>query len=572
MTGMYENQNGNGNGNHNGNGNRPDVTPDELRLETGLGRFVREPTVEGRRVLVTGACGFIGSHLVEALVEGGAEVRAMVRYNARGDRGALEWIDPAVLSEIDIHAGDIRSRESVGHAVDGRDLVFHLASQIAVPHSYIDPRTFIETNTIGALNVAQACRENEVERMVHTSSSETYGTAQHVPITEDHPVAAQSPYAASKIGADQLVLSFTRSLDLRATVVRPFNTYGPRQSARSVIPTIISQALIGDVIKLGSLGPRRDFTYVTDTVRGFIHLGTERPHPGRGNPARHGAGHLDPGAGRGACRRDVTSARRRDRREQGPPGQRRGPAPCLERRARPEADRLGAAGAAAGRAVRNRPLGRGAPRPLPRRRARHLIVVRALCTHRVGAARPGAQQNLRSPAWLIVVALVGLLLSASAAPAAATTTVSLSFDDGYEDNMAAKQILADHGLNGTFFISTGLVGEPGYMNWDQISSLYADGTRLATTPSRTRTWTTSPRTKREARSATRARTCSEGLPAAQLRLPLRTPRCNQRTARRGVRLCLGAQNRRHHWERDSGGTNPAPEPLGGAHPWRRWRR
>jgi NAD dependent epimerase/dehydratase len=275
MTGMHdEHQNGNGNGNHNGNGNRPDLTPDDLRLETSLGRFAREPTVEGRRVLVTGAGGFIGSHLVEALVEGGAEVRAMVRYNARGDRGALEWIDPAVHSEIEVYPGDIRSRESVAHAVEGRDLVFHLAGQIAVPHSYFDPRTFIETNTIGALNVAQACKDNEVERMVHTSSSETYGTAQHVPITEDHPVAAQSPYAASKIGADQLVLSFTRSLDLRATVVRPFNTYGPRQSARSVIPTIISQALVGDVIKLGSLGPRRDFNYVTDTVRGFIYLGT----------------------------------------------------------------------------------------------------------------------------------------------------------------------------------------------------------------------------------------------------------------------------------------------------------
>jgi NAD dependent epimerase/dehydratase len=280
MTGMYDNQNGhgtpgnqNGNGNGNGNGKLPG-TPDDFRLEPNLGRFVPEPRVEGRRVLVTGAGGFIGSHLVETLVEGGAKVRAMVRYNARGDRGALEWIDPDVLSEIEVHAGDIRSHESVAQAVEGRELVFHLASQIAVPHSYLDPRTFIETNTIGALNVAQACRANDVERMVHTSSSETYGTAQAVPITEDHPVAAQSPYAASKIGADQLVLSFTRSLDLRATVVRPFNTYGPRQSARSVIPTIISQALQGDVIKLGSLGPRRDFNYVSDTVNGFIHLGT----------------------------------------------------------------------------------------------------------------------------------------------------------------------------------------------------------------------------------------------------------------------------------------------------------
>lgn len=272
MTGM-ENGNGNNNGG-NRNGHEPAGMPAEELLARATGRFVREPSVRGRRVLVTGAGGFIGSHLVETLVEGGARVRAMVRYNARNDRGALEWIDPALLNEVEVQAGDIRSSESVGHAVEGCDLVFHLASQIAVPHSYLDPRTFIETNTIGALNVAQACRQNEVERMVHTSSSETYGTAQQVPITEDHPVAAQSPYAASKIGADQVVLSFARSLDLRATVVRPFNTYGPRQSARSVIATIISQALHGDVIKLGSLGPRRDFNFVSDTVNGFIHLGT----------------------------------------------------------------------------------------------------------------------------------------------------------------------------------------------------------------------------------------------------------------------------------------------------------
>lgn len=259
---------------NNHNGRRPASLPDDATLGSTLGRFAREPTLQGRRVAVTGAGGFIGSHLVEALVEGGADVRAMVRYNARGDRGALEWIDPGVLDDVDVHAGDIRSRESVGQAVEGCEIVFHLASQIAVPKSYLDPRTFIETNTIGALNVAQACRANGVERMVHTSSSETYGTAQNVPITEEHPLAAHSPYAASKIGADQVVLSFTRSLDLRATVVRPFNTFGPRQSARSVIPTIISQALQGDVISLGSLGPRRDFTYVSDTVRGFLHLGT----------------------------------------------------------------------------------------------------------------------------------------------------------------------------------------------------------------------------------------------------------------------------------------------------------
>ena len=268
---MQDDINHNGNG-HNGNGRMPAGLPDTLGRT--LERSEREPALNGRRVAVTGAGGFIGSHLVEALVEAGASVRAMVRYNARGDRGALEWIDPGVRENIDVQAGDIRSSESVAQALEGCELVFHLASQIAVPNSYLDPRTFIETNTIGALNVAQACRANGVERMVHTSSSETYGTAQQVPITEDHPLSAQSPYAASKIGADQVVLSFVRSLDLRATVVRPFNTFGPRQSARSVIPTIISQALHGDVIRLGSLGPRRDFTYVSDTVRGFIHLGT----------------------------------------------------------------------------------------------------------------------------------------------------------------------------------------------------------------------------------------------------------------------------------------------------------
>jgi NAD dependent epimerase/dehydratase len=226
----------------------------------------------GRRVAVTGAGGFIGSHLVEALVEAGAEVQAMVRYNARDDRGALEWVDRSTLDEVEVHAGDIRSRESVAEAIDGCDLVFHLAAQIAVPHSYTDPRTFLETNVIGTLNVAQACRAQRVERLVHTSTSEVYGTAREVPITEDHPLNAQSPYAASKIGADQVVLSLARAVGLRATVVRPFNTYGPRQSARSVIPTIIAQALDGGAIHLGSLEPRRDFTYVSDTVRGFLEI------------------------------------------------------------------------------------------------------------------------------------------------------------------------------------------------------------------------------------------------------------------------------------------------------------
>jgi dTDP-glucose 4,6-dehydratase len=227
----------------------------------------------GRRVAVTGAGGFVGSHLAEALVQEGAAVRALVRYNARDDRGALEWIPRSVLEEIDVRAGDVRSQESVAAAVEGCEVVFHLAAQIAIPHSYLDPRTFFETNVLGTLNVAQACLRENAERLVHTSTSEVYGTAQMTPIREDHPIAAQSPYAASKVGADQLVASFERAFGLRASTVRPFNVYGPRQSARSVIPTIISQALAGDVLKLGSLEPRRDFTYVSDAVAGFLAVG-----------------------------------------------------------------------------------------------------------------------------------------------------------------------------------------------------------------------------------------------------------------------------------------------------------
>jgi NAD dependent epimerase/dehydratase len=226
--------------------------------------------LEGTSVAVTGAGGFIGSHLAEALLARGARVRAMVRYNSRGDVGALEWIPEEVSREVEIVAGDVRDPESAAEAVDGCEVVFHLAAQIAIPYSYVNPRDYFETNVLGTLNVAQACRRAGTRRLVQTSTSEVYGTALELPITEDHPLRAQSPYAASKIAADQLALSFHRSFELPVVVLRPFNTYGPRQSARAVIPTIIAQALKGGVVRIGSLDPRRDLTYVSDTVSGFI--------------------------------------------------------------------------------------------------------------------------------------------------------------------------------------------------------------------------------------------------------------------------------------------------------------
>jgi len=226
-------------------------------------------SLNGRRVLVTGAGGFIGSHLIEALVGEGADVRAFARYNSRNDPGLLSLLAPDALADVDVLFGDIRDVEVVAQAVGDRDLVFHLAALIAIPYSYRSPRDYFETNVLGTLNVAQSCRARDT-RLVHTSSSEVYGSAQTVPISESHPLVGQSPYSASKIGADHLVESFHRSFALPATILRPFNTYGPRQSARAVIPTIVAQALAGDVIRLGSLSPTRDFTYVTDTVAGFL--------------------------------------------------------------------------------------------------------------------------------------------------------------------------------------------------------------------------------------------------------------------------------------------------------------
>lgn len=228
-------------------------------------------------VLVTGAGGFIGSHLVEGLVAAGARVRAMVKYNARNDWGNLEHLPKSVMDKVEVVAGDITDPFFVSHAVSGCQTVFHLAALIGIPYSYIAPQHYVGVNVNGTLNVLEACRSHKVGKLVHTSTSETYGTAQFTPITELHPLQGQSPYSASKIGADKLAESYYRSFDLPVTTIRPFNTYGPRQSARAVIPTMISQALAvkqgkASAIKLGSLDPVRDFNYVKDTVLGFMHI------------------------------------------------------------------------------------------------------------------------------------------------------------------------------------------------------------------------------------------------------------------------------------------------------------
>jgi dTDP-glucose 4,6-dehydratase len=224
------------------------------------------------RILVTGAGGFIGSHLAEACAAEGHKVRAFVRYNSLGRTGWLK--DSKFKDDFEIVAGDIRDYDAVEKAVRGCDTVFHLAALIGIPYSYHSPLAYIKTNVEGTYNVLQAARETGADRLVVTSTSEVYGTAERVPIDESHPLSAQSPYAASKIGADQLALSFHRSFGLPVTLARPFNTYGPRQSARAVIPTIITQILAGKrEIRLGNLAPVRDFTYVEDTVAGFLAIG-----------------------------------------------------------------------------------------------------------------------------------------------------------------------------------------------------------------------------------------------------------------------------------------------------------
>jgi dTDP-glucose 4,6-dehydratase len=225
---------------------------------------------KGRKVLVTGGGGFIGSRLVEVLMRSGAQVRAFVRYNSRGDAGLLRTLSPYVLGETEIIPGDLRDEDAVRKAVADREVVFHLGALISIPYSYLHPAEVVETNIMGTLNVLLACRDLGVQRLVHTSTSEVYGTARTAPISESHPLQGQSPYSASKIGADKLAESFYCAYDLPVITVRPFNTYGPAQSARAVIPTIITQALMRDTIHLGNLDATRDFTYVDDTVAGFL--------------------------------------------------------------------------------------------------------------------------------------------------------------------------------------------------------------------------------------------------------------------------------------------------------------
>jgi len=234
-----------------------------------------------KEVLVTGAGGFIGSHLVDDLLSRGANVTAFVHYNARNDWGMLEGRYNDETPNLTVIAGDVTDSLFVKKAISEKEYVFHLAALIGIPYSYTAPESYVNTNVKGTLNIMQACLESGVDRVVHTSTSEVYGTAQYTPIDEKHPLQGQSPYSASKIGADKIAESFYYSFDVPVTIMRPFNTYGPRQSTRAVIPTIITQALTSNEIKLGSLTPVRDLTYVTDTVQGFIKMAESKKTAGK---------------------------------------------------------------------------------------------------------------------------------------------------------------------------------------------------------------------------------------------------------------------------------------------------
>ncbi len=229
--------------------------------------------LENEKILVTGSEGFIGSHLTEELVKMGCRVTALVQYNSFNNWGWLDTLDPAVKKEIEVYTGDVREYDNISKVVQGKDVVFHLAALIAIPYSYQSPASYLRTNIEGTLNVLEASRVHNVKKIVQTSTSEVYGTALYTPIDEKHPLQGQSPYSASKIGADKMAESYFCSFSLPVATLRPFNTYGPRQSARAVIPTIISQVLAGkSVIKLGALSPRRDLTFVKDTARGFVKM------------------------------------------------------------------------------------------------------------------------------------------------------------------------------------------------------------------------------------------------------------------------------------------------------------
>ncbi len=237
---------------------------------------------KGKKVSVTGADGFIGSHLVERIVSEGAAVKALVYYNSFGNRGWLDDSSAEVMRELEVVPGDIRDAGLVRNFTDGCDYVFHLASLIAIPYSYQAPASYVQTNVMGGLNVLEGCKVNDVSRLVHTSTSEVYGSALYVPIDEKHPLQTQSPYSASKAGADMMAISYHRSFDLPVSLARPFNTYGPRQSARAVIPTILSQLHAGMTeIKLGALEPTRDFNYVADTVSGLLAIAESEETIGR---------------------------------------------------------------------------------------------------------------------------------------------------------------------------------------------------------------------------------------------------------------------------------------------------